>query len=140
MPERWIPTSRSASLSGRKSRDTAPEVLLRKALHAEGARFRLHRRIAKGCTPDIVMPGRGLAVFVDGDFWHGCPAHNPVREPSGPNRSMWIAKFEATRARDVRATVVAEEAGWTVVRLWECEIRADPGLAARRVLRASSAQ
>src|SRR4051794_37476817 len=75
----WVKTDRSRALSGRRSKDTAPEVALRKALHAAGARFRLHRRIVKGCTPDLVLPGRAVAVFVDGDFWHGCPVHFPDR-------------------------------------------------------------
>jgi DNA mismatch endonuclease, patch repair protein len=138
VPEVWIKTAKSAQLSGRKSRDTLPEVLLRKALHRAGARFRLHRRLAKGCVPDVVLPGRRLAVFVDGDFWHGCPTHYPARNPSGPNRGLWRAKFDATHIRDERATQLAQEAGWTVVRLWECEIKSDPNEAAGRVLRAAS--
>lgn len=136
--ERWIATQHSAGLSGRRSKDTQPELLLRRALHAAGARFRLHRRLTRGCTPDIVLPGRRLAVFVDGDFWHGCPKHRPNRDPRGPNREMWRAKFEATKARDERATVLAQEAGWTVVRVWECEVREDPVATAHRVLAAAT--
>jgi DNA mismatch endonuclease (patch repair protein) len=130
----WVRTSRSASLSGRRSRDTLPELLLRSALHRAGARFRLHRRIAKGCTPDLVLPGRRVAVFVDGDFWHGCPDHFPDRRPGGPNATLWRAKFEAVKERDARATRLGQEAGWTVVRVWECEIRADAEAAVTRIL------
>ncbi|WP_255245960.1 very short patch repair endonuclease [Mycobacterium persicum] len=130
-------TDWSGQLGGRRSKDTKPEMLLRQALHREGARFRLHRRLGKGCSPDLVLPRRRLAVFVDGDFWHGCPRHCPVRKPNGPNAAMWQAKFSATRARDAKATAMAQELGWTVVRLWECEVIEDPQAAARRVLEAS---
>jgi len=134
----WVKTHRSGQLSGRQSKNTKPEVLLRKALHSQGARFRLHRRLAKGCSPDLVLPRRRVVVFVDGDFWHGCPRHCPERSPTGPNAAMWQAKFTATRARDAQATRVAREQGWIVVRLWECEILEDPEAAARRVLDAST--
>lgn len=136
--EMWVKTARSGQMSGRKSKDTSPEILLRQALHRAGARFRLHRRIAKGCSADIVLPRRGIAVFVDGDFWHGCPTHFPERDPAGPNKAMWKAKFEATRSRDARATQLAQEAGWAVVRVWECEVLADPHAAARMVLAAEA--
>lgn len=135
--ESWVKTERSAALSGRRSRDTEPEVILRRALHAAGVRFRLHRRIAKGCTPDLVLPGRRIAVFVDGDYWHGCPTHFPDRQPKGPNADLWRAKFRRTKERDARSTVLAEEAGWTVVRLWECQIREAPEAAVAAVLSAS---
>lgn len=111
--------------------------MLRRALHAAGARFRLHRRIAQGCTPDLVLPSRRLAVFVDGDYWHGCPIHFPNRSPAGPNAALWLQKFGAVRERDVRSTLLAEEAGWIVVRLWECEVREDAQQAAMRVLSAA---
>lgn len=139
MGSAWVSTSRSKSLSGRRSKDTEPEIRLRQALHAAGARFRLHRKIARGCTPDIVLPGRRVAVFVDGDFWHGCPEHFPNRAANGPNASLWQAKFTAVAERDARATALAKEAGWTVVRAWECEIRGDPAAVVARVLSASTA-
>jgi DNA mismatch endonuclease (patch repair protein) len=136
MAEQWVSTAASKGLRGRRSKDTEPELLLRRALHAVGARFRLHRQLAHGCTPDLVLPGRRLAVFVDGDFWHGCPAHGR-RGFRGPNAGLWQAKIARTQERDEHATELAEDAGWVVVRLWECEVRADPGGAARRVLAAS---
>lgn len=111
-----------------------PEVALRKALHAQGARFRLQRRLAKGCTPDLVLPGRRLAVFVDGCFWHGCPTHGRKRPWTGPNADLWQLKMERNRASDLRANQLAEALGWTVVRLWECEVKADPMAAAAGVL------
>jgi len=132
--EQWVSTPRGRALTGRRSKDTEPELLLRRALHRAGARFRLHRRIAKGCTPDIVLPGRKIAVFVDGDFWHGCPRHFADRRPGGPNASLWQQKFESVAERDARSSRLAQEFGWTVVRLWECEVRASPEAAAMRVI------
>jgi DNA mismatch endonuclease, patch repair protein len=131
----WVSTERSKALSGRRSKDTVPEVLLRSALHRAGARFRLHRRVAKACTPDLVLPGRSVAVFVDGDFWHGCPVHFPNRQPNGPNADRWLAKFEAVKERDTRSTRLAIEAGWTVERVWECEVRDDVASVVTRIMR-----
>jgi DNA mismatch endonuclease (patch repair protein) len=131
----WTPTERSPQLSGRRSKDTAPELALRRALHAHGLRFRLHRTLARGCTPDIVLPSRRVAVFVDGDYWHGCPTHFPAPGgQSGPNAALWRDKRAAVTERDARSTRLAHEHGWSVVRVWECEIRADVTAAVRRVL------
>lgn len=136
MVEHWIPTAASKGLSGRKSRDTAPEVSLRRALHALGARFRLHRRLQRACTPDIVLPGKGIAVWVDGCYWHSCPEHGRRKPFTGPNAAQWDAKMARTRARDGAATRTAESLGWVVVRVWEHEILNDPVAAAHRVLAA----
>lgn len=133
---RWVATDRSAHLRGRRNRDTEPELLLRRALHAAGVRFRLHLQLAPGCRPDLVLPRHQLAVFVDGDYWHGCPQHGRTQF-TGPNAALWEDKFARNRARDARATLLAEQAGWTVVRLWECRIRQDPQQAAADILRHS---
>ena len=137
MPESWVATPASRHLRGRRSRDTQPEILLRQALHRLGARFRLQRRLAAGCSVDVLLPRHRIAVFIDGDFWHGCPEHGRLTGFNGPNAELWEAKIRRTQERDERATAVAASAGWTVVRLWECEVRADPDAAARRVLGAS---
>jgi DNA mismatch endonuclease, patch repair protein len=139
MPDQWVSTQSSGQLRGRRSRDTQPELLLRRALHAAGARFRLHRQLARGCTPDLVLPARRVAVFVDGDFWHGCPLHGR-KGFQGPNAALWEAKMARNRERDARSTRLAQEAGWVVVRLWECEVRQDPAQAVRRVLTAAQGQ
>lgn len=88
----WVRTKEGAHLAGRRNENTDPEVLLRRAVHAAGGRFRLHRRIAKGCTPDFVLPGRRVAVFVDGCFWHNCPVHGRKREWTGPNAELWAKR------------------------------------------------
>lgn len=71
-------------------------------------------------------------MFVDGCFWHGCPSHG-TRHFRGPNASRWEAKITANMERDARNTEAATDAGWTVVRIWECEVRADAGRAAQRI-------
>lgn len=134
---RWQSTTAGKHLAGRRKRDTVPKVLLRSALHAEGARFRLHRQLAKECTPDIVLPGRRLAVFVDGCYWHSCPVHGRRTLFAGPNAALWEEKMRPNKERDIRASALAEDAGWMVLRIWECEVVADPVAAGRRVLSAT---
>lgn len=132
--QQWVSTSTSEHLRRQPIRDTKPELQLRRSLHALGARFRLHRMIAKSCTPDIVLPRRRIAIFVDGDFWHGCPTHFSFNDFTGPNSELWREKIQRNQERDARATRIAEDAGWVVFRIWECEILVDPHLAASRVL------
>jgi DNA mismatch endonuclease, patch repair protein len=130
----WVSTERGGHLAGRRKVNTAPEVLLRKAVHAAGGRFRLHRQIAKGCTPDFVLPGRRVAVFVDGCFWHGCPQHGRKTPWTGPNAELWADKMRRNHERDLRSTRLAQDQGWTVVRVWECQVRLGADDVARYVL------
>lgn len=123
-------------LAARSKVDTKPEVALRKALHALGARFRLHQTLAKGCTPDIVLPARRLAVFVDGCFWHACPQHGRKTPWTGPNAQLWAEKMTRNRERDVRATELALNLGWEVERVWECQIDLDSTAIAKRLIQA----
>jgi DNA mismatch endonuclease, patch repair protein len=127
MPETWVKTEWSSSLSGRRSRDTRPEQALRSALHRHGFRFRIHQRIPKSrLTVDILMPKYKIAVQVHGCFWHrhGC-AVGGGRKPSGPNARAWASKIERVRESDKRGTVLLGEAGYQVVVVWECELRKD---------------
>jgi DNA mismatch endonuclease (patch repair protein) len=129
----WLSTPSSKSLSGRASRDTVPEILLRRALHRLGLRYRLHTRIGQRLTLDIDFTRKRLGVFVDGCYWHGgCPVH-PRTPPRGPNAAAWLAKFASIAEREIRAAALLEARGYTVLRLRECEIRAAPDLAAHRV-------
>lgn len=130
----WVSTTAGQHLRRRRKVDTEPELLLRRALHAAGARFRLQRRLVPGCTPDLVLPGRHIAVFVDGDYWHSCPTHGRSRPFTGPNAGLWADKMRRNKERDQRSTQLAQQLGWTVVRLWECSVRADPQSAAQAVL------
>lgn len=132
----WTSTAAGVHLRGRSKTNTKPEVLLRRAVHAAGGRFRLHRQIARGCTPDFVLPGRQVAVFVDGCFWHGCPEHGRRTPWSGPNAALWEEKMQRNAERDQRSTRLAADHGWSVVRVWECEVVRDAEATAARVLAA----
>jgi len=94
--------------------------------------------LAAGCTPDIVLPGSRVAVFVDGCWWHSCPVHGRKTPFTGPNAELWEAKMARNHERDKFATTTAESLGWTVIRLWECEITANPQAAAGIVAAAAN--
>ncbi|WP_412544557.1 very short patch repair endonuclease [Longispora sp. K20-0274] len=128
----WTPTAEGAHLRGRRTKDTKPEVELRHAVHALGLRYRLHRTVVGRCSPDFVLPRWRLAVFVDGCFWHACPLHGP-KVFRGPNAERWKDKLAMNQARDERNNQALREAGWNVVRVWECEVRLDVHAAAQRV-------
>lgn len=106
------------------SADTSPELLLRRALHASGVRYRKEIRPVPGirCKADVVFTGQKVCVFVDGCFWHGCPLH--FRVPKA-NTSWWKEKIADNVERDLRQTKALEERGWTIVRLWEHEVYSD---------------
>lgn len=72
-----------------------------------------------------MLPGRKVAVFVDGCFWHGCPEHGRRKPWTGPNADLWEQKMQRNAERDRQSTLLAEELGWTVVRAWECQVRRD---------------
>lgn len=134
-PADWISTSAGTHLRGRTTRNTRPERVLRSALHSSGYRFRLHRKLAPACTPDIVLPRHRIAIFVDGCFFHGhgCPTHGRQKPFAGPNAALWEEKITRNRERDQRATETATSMGWRVIRIWECEIISSPDLAVKRV-------
>jgi DNA mismatch endonuclease (patch repair protein) len=100
-----------------RAKNSAAERSLRSALHAEGLRFRLHRRI-EGIASDIVFPGPKVAVFVDGCFWHSCPKHATFPKT---NQDYWLPKLAENRERDARQSARLQAAGWTVFRVWEHE-------------------
>lgn len=113
------PAARSENMSRIRSRDTQPELRVRRALHAMGYRFRLHRRDLPG-RPDIVLPKYRTVVFVHGCFWHRHPGCPNAAEPK-TRAEFWRRKFEANVARDAKARAELERAGWKVVVIWECE-------------------
>jgi DNA mismatch endonuclease, patch repair protein len=117
----YPPEKRSAVMARVKGRDTRPEMVVRKLLWSLGARYRLHARGLPG-KPDIVMPGRRLAVFVHGCFWHGHDCARGARVPKA-NRDYWLAKVGRNRARDIETRVKLEAAGWRVETIWECDLK-----------------
>jgi len=110
-----VALTRSEVMARIRSRDTTPEHVLRKALWRQNRRYRLHHKTPAG-RPDIVFPGRKVAIFIDGCFWHGCPEHY-VRPRSRPD--FWADKLATNVTRDQRQTETLEALGWRVVRVWE---------------------
>lgn len=115
-----------------RSEDTAPEVAVRKALHAAGYRFRLHRRDLPG-SPDIVLPCHRLAVFVHGCFWHGHGCTRAKRPAT--NTAYWDAKRERNSARDTLAQQRLRAEGWRVAVIWTCQQVTDTRTLLRRLAR-----
>ncbi|WP_283205390.1 very short patch repair endonuclease [Cupriavidus pauculus] len=114
------PAVRSRNMRAIRHKDTAPELQIRRALHARGFRFTLHNRKLPG-TPDLVLPKYSAVVFVHGCFWHGhqCPM---FRLP-GTRTEFWQAKIEANVRRDLLSCEALEKEGWRVATVWECALR-----------------
>lgn len=113
--------TRSVWMAGIRGRDTRPEITVRRWLHREGLRFRLHVRSLPG-TPDIVLPRHHVCVFVNGCFWHHHEGCMHARTPSS-RTEFWEAKFRRTRERDELARSALTATGWRVIDIWECGIR-----------------
>lgn len=137
------PAVTSRIMSAVRGRDTGPELRLRKALHARGFRFRVDYRALPG-KPDVVFPSRRVAIFLDGDFWHGNVARargfSEVAEDLEPygrwaNSEFWSKKIGQNVERDRRVDRQLRERGWTVIRLWESELAANFDGSLLRVLR-----
>lgn len=117
---------RSEVMSRVKGINTTPELRVRRALHAMGFRFRLHRKDLPG-KPDIVLPKHRLCLFVHGCFWH---QHEGCKRATFPdtNREFWAKKFEQNRERDKRITSELVQAGWRVCVIWECQTKDENAL------------
>lgn len=135
MADNLTPKQRSYCMSRVRNKDTRPEIIVRSLLHSRGYRFRTHRRDLPGC-PDIVFPRSQVAVFVDGDFWHG------YRFPYWSDKlsPFWQQKIALNRARDRRNHSALRRAGWTVLRLWERQIEQDVDACLARVVDAIDAR
>jgi DNA mismatch endonuclease (patch repair protein) len=112
---------RSAMMANIKGRNTRPEMVVRRAAHRLGLRYRLHRRDLPG-SPDLVFPRRRIALFVHGCYWH---RHNGCKYAYTPksNVEFWQKKFQTNVDRDIRVRQELEAGGWNVVIIWECETR-----------------
>ena len=115
--------TRSRMMSGIRGRDTKPELAVRRAAHALGARFRLHRRDLPG-TPDLVFPSKRKAVLVHGCFWHQHPGCRLAARPKS-RPDYWLPKLARNVERDTETLRGLEEAGWEPLVIWECETK-DP--------------
>lgn len=103
-----------------RGRNTKPELMLRRELWSRGLRYRISPKLIG--KPDIVFVSSGVAVFVDGCFWHGCPDH--CREPK-TNAQFWREKIAKNRSRDTQVNLELSENGWHVLRFWEHQIKQD---------------
>jgi DNA mismatch endonuclease (patch repair protein) len=109
-------------MKGNVRANTKPELRLRRLLREAGySGYRLHWKQAPG-TPDIAFPGRRVAIFVNGCFWHRCPHCTPALPKS--HSEFWRTKFERNQERDSRKRRELEAEGWTVLTVWECELQA----------------
>ena len=121
MTDKLNTQQRHHCMSRIRGKDTKPELLVRKGLHARGFRFRLQDRKLPG-KPDIVLPKYGVAIMVNGCFWHG---HKGCRYATKPksNIEFWETKIARNKHRDEVTTAHLEALGWTVIVVWECELR-----------------
>lgn len=128
MPDNMTPEQRSFTMSRIRSKDTKVELQLRRVLHRRGLRYRVHKKDLPG-KPDIAFTRQQVAVFVDGDFWHGWKfeAWKHKLKP------YWRDKIERNRARDRKRNLELREMGWKVVRVWEHELKGDVAACADRV-------
>jgi DNA mismatch endonuclease (patch repair protein) len=120
------PEVRRRTMQAVKSKDTAPELLVRSLAHRMGYRFRLHRKDLPG-KPDLVFPGRRKAIFVHGCFWHGHDCARGARVPKS-NRDYWTKKIARNRERDRTACAALTHSGWRYLILWECDLGNEKGL------------
>lgn len=115
------PEQRSFNMSRIRSKDTKPELLVRKLLHRMGYRFRLHRRDLPG-SPDVVLPRYHVLIYVHGCFWHRHEGCRFTTIPSN-NTEMWQRKFQENILRDQKNRKDALRLGWQPIVVWECETR-----------------
>ncbi|QXG25874.1 very short patch repair endonuclease [Pseudomonas viridiflava] len=112
--------TRSRMMSGIQGKNTSPELLIRKALHAKGFRFRIHAKHLPG-KPDLVLPKYNAAIFVHGCFWHGHGCRFFKVPKTRPE--FWIEKIGKNQARDLVQIAALQALGWRVLVIWECAIR-----------------
>ncbi len=118
-------------MAGIRGKDTKPEMILRRGLHARGFRYRLHDKRLPG-APDLVFPARNAVIFVNGCFWHGHECHL-FRLPS-TRQEFWREKIERNRARDAAAEAALLADGWRVLTIWECALKGRDKLPRQEVL------
>jgi DNA mismatch endonuclease, patch repair protein len=119
---------RTANMAAIRSANTKPEMLVRRFLHQNGLRYRLHSTGLPG-KPDIVFPSRRIAVFVHGCFWHGCRKCIDGRRKVRSNADYWSEKICRNRKRDRLNVRALRKLGWNILTIWECEIATQSRLA-----------
>ncbi len=132
MADNMTPEQRSRTMSRIRKTDTKPELTIRRLAFSRGLRYRKYASWLPG-TPDLVFAGPRVAVFVDGDFWHGWHFENWEHKLSSV---YWKEKIRRNRARDSENHRRLEEIGWTVIRIWEHEIKDDAEACVDRIEKA----
>ncbi|MEE9097381.1 very short patch repair endonuclease [Pseudarthrobacter phenanthrenivorans] len=123
--DRLTPEQRSWNMSRIRGKNTKPELLVRRLLHAKGYRYRLHGRSGGAKlpgNPDLVFAGRRKVIFVNGCFWHFHDCRVGLHAPKA-NADFWAAKRTRTRERDAAQRRELQDAGWEVLTIWECELK-----------------
>lgn len=118
MADKMTPQQRHKCMSRIRSKNTRPEMIVRRFLWHNGFRYRIHVKSLPG-TPDIVIRRLRIAIFINGCFWHGhsCQKHLPAS-----NRKFWFNKISSNRQRDIRNRHLLEDDGWLVIVVWECQL------------------
>jgi DNA mismatch endonuclease (patch repair protein) len=125
------PEQRKFNMSRIRGRNTNPEIKLRKLLFSRGIRgYRIHYKLPG--KPDIVFTKTKIAIFIDGCFWHKCPIC--FQEPE-TRKEFWMKKIQSNIDRDKKVNDLLRKDGWTVIRIWEHEIRKDPENAIKKIIR-----
>ena len=130
MPDIVDKETRSRIMSSIRSKNTKVEWILRRALWKKGLRYRLHYKI-KG-SPDIVFPSKKVAVFIDGDFWHG---YNWEKLKPKLKNEFWVNKILRNMQRDKEVNEELKKMGWKVIRIWEHELRKDVNKCVKKIKR-----
>ena len=131
MPDVHDRATRSRNMAAIKGKDTKPELIIRKGLHARGFRYRLHDRKIPG-RPDLVLPKYHAVIFINGCFWHGHDC--ALFKWPGTRQEFWKEKIGANVARDQRNYAAIDNAGWRRTVIWECALKGPGRLAADDVL------
>ncbi|HYF32613.1 MAG TPA: DNA mismatch endonuclease Vsr [Chitinophagaceae bacterium] len=117
---------RSYNMSRIRAKDTKPEMLVRKFLHAQGFRYRLHDKKLPG-KPDIVLPKYKTVIFIHGCFWHGHTGCKYFVVPK-TRTEWWMNKINSNIANDTKASIALQKEGWAIIHLWECQLRPNAAL------------
>lgn len=128
MADVHTPEQRSRNMSSIRGKNTKIEVMFRKALWRKGLRYRLKTNLPG--KPDIVLSSYKIVIFIDGCFWHGCAQHQNI---PATNREFWVRKLNRNKERDIEVNKILRAEGWTVIRIWEHEVKKNPEGAIKRV-------
>lgn len=115
------PETRSRIMRTVKGENTTPELTVRRLVFCLGYRYRLHRKDLPG-KPDLVFAGRRKLIFIHGCFWHGHDCKRGARIPKN-NRDYWEQKIARNRQRDAQHCAALKDAGWSILVIWECQLR-----------------